>query len=428
MNSSPLFSFSPAISRRTFLGAVGFGALSLRSLAQEAAPTTMKRIAMPSEVFGTISPAAAGFSDDVTAKISTYLKAQIAAGVIPGACVAAMRHGKVFLEEHFGVYCSRTDHDAPYDGAVLHPYHSCSKMVSATVVMLAAQDGLVDIDAPVMKYIPEFGNNGKEVITIRQLMSHGAGIPKDPLKHMIVNTEAGWQTVLAAICAMPLQWAPGSRTEYHGFTGMFIAAEAVRRGSNNKPWQQICQERLFTPLGMSTFTFDEPPLDAPLACIGRLPNPAKQWKDQVDHFGDAPAAGIKGSLADLLKLVKFHSEKGVWEGKTLLQEKYWTDMHTLQYAGKPAPAAGQPGFQNWGLGMMLRGTTPTGDGWFGLRNLTNPHIFSHAGTDIALAVGDPDSDTQIALILTDSPKTKPEATDIRNTMTDTIFTSLQKTA
>jgi CubicO group peptidase (beta-lactamase class C family) len=288
---------------------------------------------------------------------------------------------------------------------------------------MAWQDGLIDIDVPVMKYIPEFGCKGKEGINIRQLLTHSAGIPISP-KGIHTATEAQWKNGVAAICAEPVQWPPGSRTEYHGLSGQLISAEAVRRVSQGKTWEQICRERIFTPLGLTSFTFGQPPANLPLACIARLADPARQWQAQIDNMAGAPPAGLKGTPTDMLKFLKFQSEKGVWEGQTLLQEKYWTEMHTPQFPGKPLPGPGKPGFESWGLGMMIRGTGPTGNDWFGLKGVTGPHIFSHVGTDMAMAVGDPDTDTQIFFIVTDALKTKAKAAELRNTVSGTIFGSL----
>ena len=424
---------SSQITRRTFLGAVGLGALSLRALslrtwAQDVAATGSP-IVMPSACFGSVTPTEAGFSQDVTSKISAYLQSQVDTGKIPGAFVAAMRHGKVFLEQHLGTCCDRTRRDAPYDGAAIHPFHSISKMVSATAVVMAWQDGLIDIDVPVMKYIPEFGNGGKEVITIRQLLTHSAGIPTSP-KGLSACTEEKWKAAVATTCAEPVQWPPGSRTEYHALAGMLISAEAVRRASNGKTWNQICQERIFTPLGLTSFTFEDPSPDLPLVCIPRLANPPAQWQAQVDGFAGQPAAGLKGTFTDLLKFLQFQTHKGVWNGKTLLQEKYWTEMHTPQFPGKPLPEQGKPGFESWGLGMMVRGDGPKtlSLGWFGIEDVKGPHVFSHVGTAMAMAIGDPDTDIQIVFLVTDEPKPAPKAMELRNTVTSTIFNALSKSA
>ncbi|MCF7816416.1 MAG: beta-lactamase family protein [Kiritimatiellales bacterium] len=406
--------------RRTFIGTASLAAFSLRTLAKNAAEKNTG-IIMPSAFFGSVSPVEAGFREDVAARVVSFLQAQIDAGVIPGAFVAAMRHGKVFLEAHLGTYCNRVCCDAPYDGAAIHPFHSISKMVSATAVVMAWQDGLINLDAPVMKYIPEFGCGGKEVITIRQLLNHSAGIPQNPPEPIKASTEKEWEASIAAICAEPVQWEPGSRTQYHALSGLLIAAEAVRRASDGKPWEQICRERIFHPLGLSSFTFGQPPADLPLACIPRLSSPTAQWQIQINGFYGQPAAGLKGSFTDVLKFLVFQTRKGVWDGKALLREKFWNAMHTPQFPGKPD-------YDSWGLGMLVRGDGPVNGSldWFGLQKVKGLSIFSHAGTDVALAVGDPDTDVQIVFMVTNKPTTPAKTIELRGTVTGMVFDALSR--
>lgn len=408
---------SEPLTRRTFIGTAGLVAAGLSASGMKIKKTGHV-VMSPSELFGTVSPEDVGLHRDVESNMTSYLQSQIDAGVIPGAFVAASRNGKVFLETHLGTYCNRTAREAPYDGRAMHPVHSISKTVSATVIAMAWQDGLIEIDVPLMKYIPEFGCEGKETITIRQLMSHSAGIPKNPMTPMDATTEDGWNACVEAICKMPVEWEPGSRSHYHALTAMLISAEAVRRASGRKSWNQICRERLFAPLGIASFTFEQPPADLPLACIPRLKNPTTDWQNQLNHFYGHPAAGLKGIPADFLKFLKFHTNKGTWNGKTLLEEKYWTSLHSIQFPDEPE-------FENWGLGMMIRGNTSRKASldWFGLGLVDRPNIFTHAGTSVALAAGDPDSDIQVFFIVTDNPSNE-KTVEIRNTVLATIFDAL----
>lgn len=165
----------------------------------------------PSKAFGAVKPEQVRVRANVIPELTSYLQAQIDAQVIPGARVAATRHGKAFLEICLGVYCDRTGRGKELTMDVVQPLFSVSKMVSATAVVMVWQEGRLDIDAPAARYVPEFANSGKEKITIRQLL----------------------KAAVAKVCAMPLQWEPGSKTQYHGATGMLISAEAVRRGKSH---------------------------------------------------------------------------------------------------------------------------------------------------------------------------------------------------
>ena len=370
-------------------------------------------------------PEAVGVQAAVTRELTDYLQSQIDAKVIPGAKVAASRHGRVFVEILLGTYCDQNARRLPCEASALHPFFSLSKMVSATAVVMAAQDGLIELDAPVARYVPEFAAEGKGAITIRQCLTHSAGIPTSPPgKH--AETEDHWREFVAAVCAKPLEWEPGTQTVYHGANGILIAAEAVRRKSNGKTWNTICRERIFAPLGLDSFTFDSPPASASVVL---LPAPKKATTPAAFYASSLgfPGAGCMANIADVLKFLRLHSSGGMADGRALLRKKYWTDMHRDQFADKPIPKAGKPGFESWGLGMMVRGDRPPTGGlnWFGIKNQTAPRLFSHAGTNCALGVGDPDQDLEIGFFTTDTPSTKEKAAELRNKVTDTIYANLR---
>ncbi|HEX4228641.1 MAG TPA: serine hydrolase domain-containing protein [Bryobacteraceae bacterium] len=365
------------------------------------------------------------FSITATRQLKDYLQSQIDAGVIPGAKVAARRHGTLFVELYLGTYRDQNAARCACEPRALHPFFSVSKMVSATAVMMAAQDGLLDIDAPVARYVPEFAANGKSAITIRQCLSHSAGIPTSP-PGLHADNEENWKQFVAAVCAKTLEWEPGTRTEYHGANGIIMAAEAVRRHSNGRSWNAICRERIFGPLGLDSFTFDAPPSTASIVMLPAPNSPASPRDFYASSIG-FPGAGCFGNISDLLKFLRFQTTGGMLHGKPLLHSNVWADMHRDQFSDKPTPMAGKPGFESWGLGMMVRGRRlPTSSlNWFGIHNQTAPRLFSHAGTNCALGVGDPDEGLEIGFFTTDSPITKAKAAEMRNKVTDTVYANLK---
>ena len=68
-----------------------------------------------------------------------------------------------------------------FDGDVVNPLCSLSKLISATVIVMLRDQGLLDYDVPVAENIPEFTGGGKNSITIRHLLTHSAGLPRVPL-------------------------------------------------------------------------------------------------------------------------------------------------------------------------------------------------------------------------------------------------------
>ena len=358
--------------------------------------------------------------------ITRFLDDEHAAGTFPGASLIASKRGKVRFKRQVGTYCGLARRDAPLTGDVIHPFFSYSKLVSATVVVMAQADGLVEYDRPVQAYIPEFTGGGKEKITLRHLLTHSAGIPNAPFGP--VHTGAGWSTALKTVCDLRTEWEPGSKTLYHGLTGLFVAAEAVRRVAGGKRWEQLCRERLFEPIGARSLTFDLPPEGAPVALT---PQPKELPKRLEEAFGflGHPAGGCFGTVGDALKVLHLHLSGGVWRRKRLIPAKALAEMHAVQYRAEieKARAAGTaPAHEPWGLGPLVRGDGPkTGShDWFGFRDQPSPGVFGHAGIDTFIGVADPATSNALIFVTTDSPKPPEKTVPLRNGVTNRVFTAL----
>jgi CubicO group peptidase (beta-lactamase class C family) len=360
----------------------------------------------------------------------SFIKAEVESGGVPGAAVVASKNGKTEHRKLYGSYCSLTRRDEPLGVSVLHPFFSFSKLVSATVVVMAHDASLIDYDKPVQTYIPEFKGGGKDGITLRHLLSHSAGIPTANLGP--VYTEDGWRAALNTVCGLQSEWEPGSRTAYHALTGLFVAAEAVRRVSSGRPWAQICCERLFDPLGAKTLTFGVPHREAPVALTPQPPVDKPQPTTLEQHFAflGHPAGGCLGTLDDALKVLQLHLNDGMWEGQRLISSKALAEMHTVQYAAeiREARDAGKaPVHEPWGLGILLRGEGPKAGGhdWFGFRDQTSPTIFGHAGIDTFIGVGDPSTGKALVFVTTNSPKSAERTVALRNGVTNRVFEALR---
>lgn len=256
----------------------------------------------------------------VLQRVIAYLDGEFAAGSFPGAALVATRHRETFIEQYWGSYCNAKGEELPFDGSVINMLYSGSKGISSTVVMMAWQDGLIDLDVPLSTYIPGFTGGGKDGITIRHLLTHSAGMPTSPFGSLA--TDELWEQAVQACCAAAVEWEPGSRTSYHAATGMFLAAEAVRRVTPGYPqWGEICRQRLFEALGATSFSFEIPSPTLPVAWTPWPKSiPAPITTETFNPFR-RPGGGCMGRIEDLLKLLHLHLNKGEWEGRTLLEPR-----------------------------------------------------------------------------------------------------------
>ncbi len=369
---------------------------------------------------------AGGGKPDRWADLDAFVEASRKAGTIPGAALIASKNGKTQFERCWGAYSGLAGAALPLRSDVRHPFYSYSKLVSATVVVMARQDGLIDYDTPVVEYLPEFAGGGKEKITLRHLLTHSAGIPSISLGP--ARTEEEWNAALHTVCAAKLEWEPGSKTLYHALSGLFTSAAIVRRVMGNRPWEQICRERLFAPIGAHSLTFLPPPDSTPTAFT---PQPKALPHSLHDAFGFAgqPAGGCIGTIGDALKVLQLHLNGGMWRGKRLLARAALDEMHTVQYAREiaAARAAGKaPAHEPWGLGPLMRGEGAKSGShdWFGFRDQNSPGIFGHAGIDTVIGVADPATNNALFFVTTNSPPTSEATVALCNGVTNRVFTAL----
>lgn len=410
-----------ALNRREFLGraAAGLAATGVlgAGFAQEAV------LEVPREALTPASPEQAGVDPVRLQEAVEYVDSDFAAGTFPGAALVATRGGRKFVERYWGTCAGRDRADAPFDGSVLSMMFSFSKAVTATVAVMAHQEGLFDYDEPAHKFIKGFTGGGKEAITVRHLLTHAAGLTAAPLDPVLSEEE--WRAAIAKLCAMDTEWEPGSRTGYHGISGMLLVAEVVRQVSGNRPWNEICRERLFEPLGAG-ITFDVPPGDAPVALVP--PPKSYPWPLDTEHvpFLGHPSGGAFARPDDMLKLLNLHLGGGKWNGRTLLQPEALKEMHRVQYQKEidAAIAAGKgPKHEFWGLGWLLRGTAE--ESWFGFGNVASARTFGHAGIDTVIGLADPETDTALVFLSTASPGEAETTMRLRNTVTNKVMAAVR---
>jgi len=139
----------------------------------------------------------------------------------------------------------------PWEKDTIAMVASTTKGATAICAHMLAQRGLLDLDAPVVDYWPEFGANGKERIPVRLLLSHQAGLPvvDGPLTFEDV---AAWDPVIRALEAQKPLWEPGTEHVYHSVTFGYLVGEVVRRISG-KSLGTFFADEVAGPLGLNAY-------------------------------------------------------------------------------------------------------------------------------------------------------------------------------
>jgi CubicO group peptidase (beta-lactamase class C family) len=170
-------------------------------------------------------PEDAGVNSEKLEAVFDRAKRDVDQGVLPSAQVAVARHGKLAGMRTFGS-AVQGGAEKPATDATLYCIFSSTKAIVAAAVWLLLERRELRLDERVADIIPEFGTNGKETVTVEQVMLHIGGFPYAPL-HPDHWNDRGKR--LEAFARWRLTWEPNSRFEYHATSAHWVLAEIIHR-------------------------------------------------------------------------------------------------------------------------------------------------------------------------------------------------------
>ncbi len=201
---------------------------------------------------------------------------------------------------------------------------SCTKAVVAVCALMLHERGVMDVEAPVARYWPEFATAGKEAVTVAQLLSHSCGLAGiDPEAGIDAPAMVDWDRCVSALAAMRPLWAPGSAYMYHFITYGYLVGEVIRRVS-----------------GKSVGAFFAEEIAGPLALDLWIGLPAAKQSHVAPHFRTNPAFERDG-LTSFFKGMGFDTEERVLA--TMIDTMVATDclielMNTDPFRAAEVPA------------------------------------------------------------------------------------------
>ena len=206
--------------------------------------------------------------DEIGGWITEQLPALVAKYKVPGAAIGVYRDGEVF-DFAAGVLSHATKVEATTDS--VFQIGSITKTWTATLIMQLADEGLLDIDQPVVAYLPDFDladSAAAKAMTVRQLLSHTAGFEGDIFTDTGTNDDAV-EKYVATLATDPQLFAPGEMFSYNnaGFVVLGRIIEVLR----GKPYNQALRDHLFAPLGLEHAATDAASAILFRAAVGHLP-------------------------------------------------------------------------------------------------------------------------------------------------------------
>ena len=331
------------------------------------------------------------------------------------------------------------DPDAPKERVELDtPFcvYSASKAITAMAIHKLDEERVVHIDDRVCEYIPEFGVDGKQWITLRHVIGHRAGIPQMPPEAMDLDLLTDRDAIVRIICEAPRLSRPGQRLAYHAISGGFILGEVVQRAAGEDLRSYLDRE-ICKPLGFRWMNYGVRARDLKRVGrdavtglpIGRTLSKLSEsvlgttFENAVEMAGDPrflraiiPSANICSNADELCAFYQCLLQEGeldgvrIFEPRTIhratAEQAYWEIDLTL---GLPL---------RHGLGFMLGAETVSPYG------LQAPRAFGHIGLTNIFSWADPERRLAVALVTSGKPALTPEIMRL-GALIHTISTSFE---
>jgi CubicO group peptidase (beta-lactamase class C family) len=361
---------------------------------------------MPAQHFFAQQPSEVGLDPAKVQALFDRAQREVVEGVLPSCQIAIARKGKIGAMRTFG-RAVQGGVEKPATDQTLYVVFSCTKAIIASAAWLLIGEGELDPSKRAADYVPEFGTNGKDVVTVEQLLIHTAGFPDAPY------AQEDWldrKKRIAAFGRWRLQWPAGSKYTYHPTSGFWVIAEIIERLSG-MDFRQFVRARIAEPLGLPDLRVgiprDQSARVADLVYVGEhltpeewarlgLPVPPETEVTETAILGfNSPAvreAGVPGggAVATAADMALFYqallADGKAYDGTRIWKEATLRDVMRVRTEGYFDPMFGLP--PNRGLGVVIAG----GDGNANLRGFgrtCSAATFGHGGAGGQLAWGDP---------------------------------------
>lgn len=190
----------------------------------------------------------------------------------PGAAVLVMKDGQVLLRKGYGL--ANVELGAPVKPDTVFHVASVGKQFTAAAILRLAEQGKLDLQAPIGRYLPE-APRAWEAVTVERLLTHSSGIENlwsDPAFRPHEREDLSPQQILAFVKDKPLQSEPGTQHAYAtvNYTILAILVERI----SGKPYASFLADAFFKPLGMKHTSFDGDPRLVPGLASAYGPGPA----------------------------------------------------------------------------------------------------------------------------------------------------------
>jgi CubicO group peptidase (beta-lactamase class C family) len=311
-----------------------------------------------------VEPAAVGLDARHLAAIDDVVAAALAAKQMPGCVVLIGRQGKIAFLKAYGSKQLQPEPAAMTTDTVFDLASITKPVATATSILLLIEHGKLRLEDPIAQHLPEFGQHGKDRITIQHLLTHVGGLIAD---NRMQDYADGPQAALERICELKPSAEPGAKFVYSD-VGFIVLGEVVRRVSG-KSVHEFSQAELFGPLGMLETGY------LPADALRRRAAPTEmredRWMQGEVHDprayklgGIAGHAGLFSTAEDLAVFAQMLLNRGAYAGVRVLQP----ETIDLMTGAREVPG----GLRALGWDVRTRYSSNRGENF-------SPRAFGHGG-------------------------------------------------
>ena len=268
--------------------------------------------------------------------IDSLMQAGVDDSVFPGGVLLVGYSGEVIYNKAFGQF-EYDKHSRNVNTNSIFDLASLTKVIVTTsAAMFLCDEGKLDLDKTVVSYLPEFGINGKQQITIRNLLLHNSGLPAFISFHTFASDAV---TVIDSIMNLNLNSTPGSKYVYSDL-GMITLQQVIEK-ITGQGLDEFLNKKLFELLGMTRTMFNPSPrywydcLPTEHDNYWRMKTLKGKVHDETAYLlgGVAGHAGLFSTAHDLAILAQTYLNNGLYDGKQIFKPetiRTWTKKQTSQ--------------------------------------------------------------------------------------------------
>jgi serine beta-lactamase-like protein LACTB len=321
-----------------------------------------------------VSPASP-YTDAVKA-LDAFVTREVEQKRLPALSIALVDDQKIVWARGYGY--QDPARKMPATAETVYRVGSVSKLFTDVAVMRLVEKGVLDLDAPVTKYLPDFKPSplpGKRTkpITLRQLMAHRSGLVREPpVGNYFDPDNPGLAKTVESLNSTTLVYAPEARTKYSN-AGVAVVGYVLEK-TQNQPFADHLDKALLGPLGMKSSSFrPNPATGDKLAKALMWTYHGREFAAPTFELGMSPAGSMYSTVLDLSRFLQMCFGRGKLGGERILEEKTLEAMWTPQFSRNAR--------QGFGLGFSI-------DQWMGRRRLGHGGAIYGFATELSMLPDD----------------------------------------